>query len=103
MIQVFFPNFAPIRIFDPIHDLMNKGLQALVNFLIGRMQHILHESISSTVEQAKFASAIISQIREQVSNLRTYRTQSIGCIVTLSTTVSVFLSLLKKQVSIYIK
>ena len=39
-----------------------------------------------TVEQAKFASAIISRIRELASPSRSYRTGSIGCLVTLSTT-----------------
>ena len=40
----------------------------------------------NTVEQAKFTSAYISRIRELVSHLRSYRTRSIGCLVTLSTT-----------------
>ena len=39
-----------------------------------------------TVEQAKFASAIISRIGELASPSRSYRTRSIGCLVTLSTT-----------------
>ena len=39
-----------------------------------------------TVEQAKFASAYISRIRELVSHSRSYRTRSIGCLVTLYTT-----------------
>ena len=44
------------------------------------------EHTPSTVEQAKFASAIISRIRELVSPSRSNRTRSIGCLVTLSTT-----------------
>ena len=44
-----------------------------------------HEDNLNTVEQAKFASAIISRMRELVSHSRSYRTRSIGCIVTLST------------------
>ena len=40
----------------------------------------------NTVEQAKFASAYISRIRELASHSRSYRTPSIGCLVTLSTT-----------------
>ena len=39
-----------------------------------------------TVEQAKFASAIISRIRELASSSRSYRTRSIGCLVTIFTT-----------------
>ena len=40
----------------------------------------------NTVEQAKFVSVIISQIRELVSPSRSYRMRSIGCLVTISTT-----------------
>ena len=40
----------------------------------------------STVElQAKFASAIISRIRELVSHSRSYRARSIRCVVMLFT------------------
>ena len=42
--------------------------------------------VSNTVEQAKFASAYISRIRDLVSHSRSYRTRSIGWLVTLSTT-----------------
>ena len=38
------------------------------------------------VEQAKFASAIISRIREVASPSRSYRTRTIACLVTLFTT-----------------
>ena len=41
---------------------------------------------NNTVEQAKFASAIISRIRELALPSRSYRTRSIVCLVTIFTT-----------------
>ena len=58
---------------------------SLTKKLSPKIKH-LNSSILNTVEQAKFASAIISRIRELVSPSQTYPTQSIACLITLSTT-----------------
>ena len=59
---------------------------AFRDIFVARFIPILQYIYIYTVEQAKFASAIISRIRELVSLSRSYCTQSIGCLVTLSTT-----------------
>ena len=58
----------------------------MIGEVLHNMSHIYVHIYIYTVEQAKFASAYISQIRDLVSHSRSYRTRSIGCLVSLSTT-----------------